>query len=215
MGVPQGTLNFDPIGKLKTPDLRIIWWLPLVHDGIPVLHGTYYFVHLSTINKGANQKPWPAPRLENTMPFQRKGVVIGSAHRPPSKSSSQISDRALPGGVRPSPLDGRPTTSTGTASLDRFFGGHNGLPLGTSVLVEETGATDFAGVVARYYAAEGLVQGHHVHVIGYGDAWKADLPGLTSSDGSVTSSRQSKGDAMKIAWRYERLDNGMSRKGGT
>ncbi|MBE3041746.1 hypothetical protein IMZ48_04030, partial [Candidatus Bathyarchaeota archaeon] len=96
----------------------------------------------------------------STMPFQRKGTVIGTPSRPQSNPSNhRTPDQELPPGVRPSPVDGRPTVSTGTASLDRFFGGHAGLPLGASVLVEENGATDFAGVLARYYAAEGLIQG--------------------------------------------------------
>ena len=150
------------------------------------------------------------------MPFQRKGTVIGSPSRPQSQASNhRVSDQELPAGVRPSPLDGRPTVSTGTASLDRFFGGHSGLPLGSSVLVEETGATDFAGVLARYYAAEGLVQGHHVHVLGHGDGWKADLPGLSSNGGALASQQSKRADGMKIAWRYEKLDNGVSRERGS
>lgn len=143
------------------------------------------------------------------MPFQRKGTVIGTSHRPQRKPDQQL----LPG-VRPSPLDGRLTVSTGTASLDQFFGGHSGLPLGTSVLVEESGATDFSGILARYYATEGLVQGHHVHVLGHGDAWKSDLPGLTVNGGPPPTSRSSQGDGMKIAWRYERLGNEVSRTRG-
>ena len=150
------------------------------------------------------------------MPFQRKGTVIGSPHGPQSKLlNHRRLDQELPAGVRPSPVDGRPTVSTGTASLDPFIGGHSGLPLGTSVLVEETGATDFAGVLARYYAAEGLVQGHHVHVLGHGDGWKADLPGLTTNGGPPPSQLSKRGDEMKIAWRYERLDNGVSRERGS
>lgn len=151
------------------------------------------------------------------MPFQRKGTVIGTPQRPQSKQlNHRTPDQELPAGVRPSPLDGRPTVSTGTASLDRFFGGHSGLPLGTSVLVEETGSTDFAGVLARYYAAEGLVQGHHVHVLGHGDGWKAELPGLAKNGAPPAQQQQSKrGDEMKIAWRYERLDNGVSRERGS
>lgn len=150
------------------------------------------------------------------MPFQRKGTVIGSPHRPQSKQlNHRTPDQELPPGVRPSPLDGRPTVSTGTASLDRFFGGHSGLPLGTSVLVEEAGSTDFAGVLARYYAAEGLVQGHHVHVLGHGDGWEAELPGLSKSGAPPPPQQSKRGDEMKIAWRYERLDNGVSRERGS
>ena len=150
------------------------------------------------------------------MPFQRKGTVIGRPSRQQSKSLDHgVSGQELPPGVRASPLDGRPTVSTGTASLDRFLGGHSGLLLGTSILVEETGATDFSGVLVRFYAAEGLVQGHHVHVLGLGDGWKAELPGLASSGGSSSPLQSRNGDAMKIAWRYERLGNGASRVRGS
>jgi elongator complex protein 4 len=148
------------------------------------------------------------------MPFQRKGTIIGSPKPSHSSSANLTPNQPPPAGVRQSPLDGRPTTSTGTPSLDRCFGGHLGLPLGTSVLVEETGTTDFAGVVARYYAAEGLVQGHHVHVLGYGESWKADLPGLANHNSSTVTHRVKTEDTMKIAWRYEKLGNGMSRRGG-
>lgn len=154
------------------------------------------------------------PAASRMMPFQRKGTVIGSSCRPQPKLLNHRSDEEVPPGVRPSPLDGRPTVSTGTVSLDRFFGGHSGLPLGTSVLVEETGATDFAGVLARYYAAEGLVQGHHVHVLGQGDGWKADLPGLSKSGGPPPSQQSKGADEMKIAWRYERLNNGTTGERG-
>ena len=47
-------------------------------------------------------------------------------------------------------------TSTGTASLDGLLGGHSGLALGNSLLIEESGTTDFAGALLKYYAAEGI-----------------------------------------------------------
>ena len=82
--------------------------------------------------------------------------------------------------------------------------------------MEENGATDFAGVLARYYAAEGLIQGHHVHVLGHGDGWRADLPGLATKGRPPPASQQSKrGDELKIAWRYGKLDNGVSRERGS
>ena len=107
-------------------------------------------------------------------------------------------------GVRPSPLDGRPTTSTGTQSLDALLAGHAGLAVGTSLLLEESGTTDFGGSLLRHYAAEGIVQGHHVHVLGMNEFWGRDLPALADeSHGSERSSGS--GEKMKIAWRYERL----------
>lgn len=109
-------------------------------------------------------------------------------------------------GVRPSPLDGRPTTSTGTQTLDDLLTGHAGLAIGNSLLIEENGTTDFAGALLRFYAAEGVVQGHQVHVIGFGEQWTRDLPGLI---GAIDGGRETKievgKEKMKIAWRYERL----------
>ena len=110
-------------------------------------------------------------------------------------------------GTRPSPLDGRLTISTGTRSLDTLLAGHAGLVLGTSLLVEESGTTDFGGLLLRYYAAEGVTHGHHVHVLGLNEAWGRELPGLSTGAGPEKSSedRKSPEGKMKIAWRYEKL----------
>ncbi|KAJ5832730.1 hypothetical protein N7474_001041 [Penicillium riverlandense] len=110
-------------------------------------------------------------------------------------------------GIRPSPDDGRPTTSTGTPSLDGLLAGHAGLPMGKTLLVEENGTTDFAGALLRYYAAEGVVQEHTVHVVGVPEQWGRSLPGLIGTAESVEGKRSDKrkDERMKIAWRYERL----------
>ncbi|CAK7198171.1 Elongator subunit elp4 [Sporothrix eucalyptigena] len=110
-------------------------------------------------------------------------------------------------GARPSALDGRPITSTGTASLDQLLASYGGIVLGHSLLIEEQGTTDFASVMLRAYAAEGLVQGHHVHVLGVGPGWRTELPGLASATSSSRSkkSEEAANDRMKIAWRYEAL----------
>lgn len=136
-----------------------------------------------------------------TPPFNPTKATTPSSpqHAPPS---------SVPG-VRPSPLDGRPVTSTGTPTLDALFAGHSGLPLGTSLLIEETGTTDYAGTLLRYYAAEGVVQGHIVHVGGVPEAWGRDLPSCTGAytgeeKPKVADEKGSK-ERMKIAWRYERL----------
>lgn len=114
-------------------------------------------------------------------------------------------------GIRPSPLTGQPTTSTGAYSLDSLLGGHAGLALGSSVLIEESGTTDFAGALLRYYAAEGITQGHTLHIVGVGEQWVKELPGLVgAADAAAEAAAQKKKKAaddekMKIAWRYERL----------
>ncbi|KAI1426611.1 Elongator complex protein 4 [Xylaria sp. FL1777] len=137
------------------------------------------------------------------MSFRKRNSVISSSG---SAQAAQTKTDATPiPGVRPSPLDGRPTTSSGIASLDNLLAGHSGIPLGTSLLIGEHGTTDFAGMLLRYYAAEGLVQGHQIHVFGLHEGWRADLPGLSTDSKSSSKSEASSGDKMKIAWRYESL----------
>ncbi|KAI9821790.1 MAG: hypothetical protein M1827_002371 [Pycnora praestabilis] len=111
-------------------------------------------------------------------------------------------------GIRPSPLDGRPTISTGTPTLDGLLAGHAGLPLGSSLLLEEMGTTDFAGTLLRFHAAEGVVQGHQVHVVGVGDQWGRELPGtigVADGEREKEGKIRAKSERMKIAWRYQRL----------
>ncbi|KAK1254462.1 hypothetical protein MKX08_008457 [Trichoderma sp. CBMAI-0020] len=138
------------------------------------------------------------------MSFRKRNTVIGIAGTTPEPQRVKVS---VPG-TRPSPHDGRLTTSTGTSSLDQLLAGHAGLPMGTSLLIEESGTTDFGGILLRYFAAEGLVQGHHVHVLGFGDHWRRELPGLASESRSKDSSGSKPSDSkMKIAWRYEALSS--------
>ncbi|RPB22432.1 PAXNEB-domain-containing protein [Terfezia boudieri ATCC MYA-4762] len=132
--------------------------------------------------------------LQNTAPSitSSSPIATNTIHPPPSPA---------PPGVRPSPVSGHPTTSTGTPSLDALLSGHAGLPLGSSVVIEESGTTDFGGALLRYYAAEGVVHGHHVVVVGMGE-------------GIVPGGRKER-ERMKIAWRYERLAAGGTGVGGT
>ncbi|KAI1414800.1 PAXNEB-domain-containing protein [Hypoxylon sp. FL1857] len=141
------------------------------------------------------------------MSFRKRNAVISSSSS--SQSASPRTENAPIPGVRPSPLDGRPTTSTGTASLDNLLAGHAGLPLGNSLLIGEHGTTDFAGVLLRYYAAEGMVQGHQIHVLGLHEGWRHELPGLSTEDKKSSSKSEAPSDdKMKIAWRYESLASG-------
>ena len=125
-----------------------------------------------------------------------------AASPPPSSITAPVAS-----GIRPSPLTGQPTTSTGAYSLDSLLGGHAGLALGSSLLIEESGTTDFAGALLRYYAAEGIIQGHTVHLVGAGEQWIKDLPGSVGAAEAAEAQKQAKSDEqkMKIAWRYERL----------
>ena len=107
-------------------------------------------------------------------------------------------------GVRPSTIEGRAVTSTGTSTLDALLAGHGGLALGCSLLIEENGTTDYAGALLKFYAAEGLLQGHYVHVVALPEQWGRELPGNVDSSEKQRTSPESS-EKMKIAWRYESL----------
>ena len=177
------------------------------------------------------------------MSFRKRNVVLSSAassripnsQRPnvhpadpanptitPSTASTTAFQPPSNPGIRPSVLDGRPVTSTGTPTLDSLLAGHGGLPLGTSLLIEETGTTDYAGTIARYYVAEGIAQCQTVHVVGLSEAWGKELPGCTGvysgeEKAEINETKGSK-ERMKIAWRYERLGEfgaGKAPRGGS
>ncbi|KAI5306431.1 dihydrofolate reductase [Ascosphaera pollenicola] len=154
------------------------------------------------------------------MSFRKRNIGLSSStargipitNSPSSPVQHQQQQQAVPQpryGLRPSPIDGRITTSTGTLILDNLLAGHAGLALGSSLLVEENGATDFAGALLRYYAAEGVVQEHKVHVIGVDAGWGRMLPGVIGNaeehEKGEKKSGKKEADKMKIAWRYERL----------
>ena len=135
------------------------------------------------------------------MAFRKRNVGVG---RPAGPVSDAPPEAAL--GVRLSPLTSHPVTSTGTPSLDGLLGGHAGLALGSSLFIEESGTTDFAGALLRYYAAEGICQGHTVHVVGLGEGWVRELPGLADDKYQEKAAKPNVDDEkMKIAWRYEKL----------
>ncbi|KAJ8060524.1 hypothetical protein OCU04_010842 [Sclerotinia nivalis] len=141
------------------------------------------------------------------MAFRKRNVAITQPGIPTSQTP--IPEKVIPiPGIRPSPLDGRPTTSTGIRSLDSILAGHAGLALGTSLLLEESGTTDFGGMLLKYFAAEGVLQGHHIHILGMHQGWGRELPGLGVAEGSSSrkdADSKAADDKMKIAWRYERL----------
>tara|TARA_R110002003_G_scaffold96_28_gene7640 strand:+ start:4463 stop:5095 length:633 start_codon:yes stop_codon:yes gene_type:complete len=153
------------------------------------------------------------------MAFRKRNIALTRAPADVDASDTSsipahVSSTPPVPGVRPSPIDGRPTTSTGTPSLDGILAGHAGLPLGNSILIEESGTTDYAGALLRFYAAEGVVQGHKVHVVGLGEVWGRELPGISEDRGSsVRKEAKERAEKMKIAWRYEGLGQFESSRG--
>ena len=137
------------------------------------------------------------------MSFRKRNIGISSISNSDLPSAAPVVPKTVLPGVRPSPLDGRFVTSTGTSALDSLLAGHGGLALGCSLLIGESGTTDYAGALLKFYVAEGLLQGHHVHVVGLPEQWGRELPGVVDEKGKNKSGDE--GDKMKIAWRYENL----------
>ena len=81
-------------------------------------------------------------------------------------------------------------------------------------MIGESGTTDYAGALLRFYAAEGVVQGHKVHVVGMGEVWGRELPGIAEEKDKRREGKE-RAEKMKIAWRYEGLGaHGSSRERG-
>ena len=64
------------------------------------------------------------------------------------------------------------------------------------------------------------MQGHKVHVVGVGEQWGRELPGVIDPSG-LPSEKENRvavdKEKMKIAWRYEKLGDfgaGSSKRGG-
>ncbi|KAL8961499.1 MAG: hypothetical protein Q9183_005301, partial [Haloplaca sp. 2 TL-2023] len=73
----------------------------------------------------------------------------------------------------------------------------------------EDGTTEFGTTLLRYFAAEGIVQGQKVHVVGVPESWGRELPAVAGATGDDATkgevSKEVNREKMKIAWRYERL----------
>ena len=138
------------------------------------------------------------------MAFRRRNVAVGRPATDDQIAGTPAGESIS--GTRSSLLASRLVTSTGASSLDSLLGGHGGFALGCSLLLEESGTTDFAGALLKYYAGEGICHGHTLHVVGVGESWIRELPGSgTESRSSSKSNTNAEDEKMKIAWRYERL----------
>lgn len=126
-------------------------------------------------------------------------------------------------GVRQSLHSSHPTVSTGSQDLDRILL-HGGLPLGSILLIEENGATDFSSILARSFASQGVVHGAmhsaptQILTIGTHEHWSRELPGVHKEkheareeklkkersmvDQVTESANIPRSTNMKIAWRY-------------
>lgn len=166
--------------------------------------------------------PSRGPPAPPTSSMLRRGPIAKQASTPEASILDNVA-------VRPSLITSQPTVSTGSADLDKILL-HQGLPLGHSLLVEESGTTDFASVLLRAFASQGVMHNRiapnqlnsHVIVLGLSPLWSNDLPGLykgsskeqkkakiAENESKVSVSNIAHGSnisrnelKMKIAWRY-------------
>ncbi|PVH13887.1 uncharacterized protein CXQ87_002005 [Candidozyma duobushaemuli] len=170
------------------------------------------------INRGNPLVPGRAPLGGRVPP----GAPIGQIPQVAKpKKPDTIDIVAENPGVRPSAANSEPTVSTGTADLDKIML-HQGLPLGSTLLIEESGTTDFSSVLLRAFATQGIMHNRiekdkvhsHVIVVGAPQTWANNLPGeykgsskeqkkaRIASDSSKVSVSNMADKDLKIAWRY-------------
>ncbi|KAI5970849.1 ELP4 [Candida margitis] len=168
--------------------------------------------------------PNRGPPVTPTSSISRRGPTVKQT--PTTTPEVSILDSPA---VRPSLITSQPTISTGSSDLDKILL-HQGLPLGHSLLVEESGTTDFASVLLRTFVSQGIIHNRiapnqlnsHVIVLGLSPLWSNDLPGLykgsskdqkkakiAENESKVSVSNIAHGSnvarndsKMKIAWRY-------------
>lgn len=146
-------------------------------------------------------------------------------------------------GVRPSPVSANLVTSTGCMDLDRVLT-HMGLPLGTSLLVEEKGTTDFGSILCKLFAAQGVMHSRvnssningntHLIVLSLNQMFGKELPGvykgskkevkkslineekkkLSVSNLNEQKSAPTRYTDLKIAWKYKYVDEMKQGKDG-
>ena len=59
------------------------------------------------------------------------------------------------------------------------------------------------------------MQGHKVHVVGMGEVWGRELPGISEDKSDKRREGKERAEKMKIAWRYEGLGQFESARGAS
>ncbi|KAI6649758.1 Elongator complex protein 4-like [Oopsacas minuta] len=119
------------------------------------------------------------------------------------QSSNKSKLPHLPPGCKPSIYNNQTVISSGVAAIDFLLGG--GIPLGSLVLIEEDELRIYSNLLLRYFTSEGILCGHRVIVsVSIGDDFINQLPGQVDNI-EVQQKDESVGDSMKIAFRYEAL----------
>lgn len=147
------------------------------------------------------------------MSFRKRSVPLANSAKAdtttnPGQSATGALDsqkQSTAPGVRISPSFSLPTVSTGLSSLDSLLRLGAGLALGSSLVIEEDGTTDYTGTILKCFASQGVVHGHKTFVLAV-EQWGAHLPGVAEEKRDKKDAfKESNDEKMKIAWRYERL----------
>ncbi|XP_055532495.1 elongator complex protein 4 [Wyeomyia smithii] len=109
-------------------------------------------------------------------------------------------------GTRASLHSGQTITSCGNPSLDHIFGG--GFPIGSVIAIEEDKYVNYSRVLAKYFLAEGLANGHSTLVASLEEdpaELMKKLPIPVEDTASENTSVAQAPEDMRIAFRYNQL----------
>lgn len=113
-------------------------------------------------------------------------------------------------GLRPSLINSKRCVSTSSRSLDQLLQ-HGGLPLGTTLLIEEHGATDYASTILKGFCALGVRDqrdGSDTLVVCLGiPGWVRGIPAVGRASKSPAAKDTGEQNKMRIAWRYQLSQN--------
>lgn len=150
----------------------------------------------------------------SNMSFRKRSIPLANTANVASTATAgsiaptTAAKQPLALGVRTSPTFSVSTTSTGLSSLDSLLRLGAGLALGSSLVIEEDGTTDYAGAILRCFASEGVLQGHKVFIAA-AEHWGAGLPGIAvekvKREKISEKEKTAADERMKIAWRYEKM----------
>lgn len=95
-------------------------------------------------------------------------------------------------------------TSTGISSLDILIG--DGLPVGTLFLIQEDKTGIYAKTMLKYFVAEGVINGHAIHIISQdcdSRNFVKNLPAIIEEEEVSIPGKSIEEDQLIIAWRYK------------
>ncbi|KAH3680911.1 hypothetical protein WICMUC_000054 [Wickerhamomyces mucosus] len=148
-------------------------------------------------NRG--QGTQPIPGRTQVIPNKRNLDLNESFENLQIKENEELSFK-FPKILKPSSLNSSMTISTGISDLDKILGHQGGIPLGSSLLIEENGSTDFSSILLKAFASQGIIHNRlnpqqsntHLVVLTSNIQWGKDLPGVYRG-----SSRQIKKQAIR------------------